>query len=121
MDRFLQERLSLQSHPDKSRIIPLQRGIEFLGLKIFPYHKLLKKKNSGKFERKLKELLFEYDLRLTDYDQIYDFLEGWCAYAKNANTYKLREKILEQMESKFAEEISTKEVNRYMKMPGMWT
>ncbi|MBT3406275.1 hypothetical protein HN419_03840 [Candidatus Woesearchaeota archaeon] len=115
IDKFLQEKLSLQAHPEKSRIILLQKGVEFLGLRIFPYHKLLKKKNLGKFERKLKELLFEYNLKLTEYDQIYDFLEGWCAYAKNANTYKLREKILEQTENKFVGEISTKEVNRLMK------
>ncbi len=115
IDQFLQERLSLQAHPEKSRVILLQKGVEFLGLRIFPYHKLLKKKNLGKFERKLKELLFEYELKLTEYDQIYDFLEGWCAYARNANTYKLREKMLKQMESKFVEEISTKEVNRYLR------
>jgi RNA-directed DNA polymerase len=115
INRFLQENLFLQAHSDKSKIILLQRGIGFLGLRIFPYYKLLKKKNLGKFEKKLRELLFDYDKNLIYYDQIYDFLEGWCAYARNANTYKLRERMLEQIEEKFVCEISTKEINRYLK------
>lgn len=51
---------------------------------------------------------------MIDYDEIYDFIEGWIAYAKNANTYKLRKKLLADFESKFPNEILTKEINRYL-------
>ncbi len=61
-------------------------------------------------------MLTATDAGLIDYDKIYDFLEGWLAYAKNANTYKLRKTILEAIEKKFAKEISTKEINRYSKI-----
>ena len=43
--------------------------------------------------QKLRSLSQEYKLHEVDYDSVYDFLEGWTAYAKNANTYKLRRKI----------------------------
>ena len=49
IDSFLREKLKLTLHPEKSKIIPVKRGVEFLGLKIFPYHKILRKKNLHPF------------------------------------------------------------------------
>lgn len=118
VDLFLQEKLTLKLHPDKSRIIPLQRGTEFLGLKIFSHHKLLKQKNLRKFYQKRAVLSAAYDEGTANYDTIYDFLEGWLAYAKQANTYTLRQKILTEIEQKFPQEISTKEVNKQLKWYG---
>ena len=112
---FLDQKLALKLHPDKSRIIPIRKGVEFLGMRIFPYHKLLKKKNLRKFQKKLQLTCKQFDQEKIDYDKVYDLLEGWCAYAKNANTYKLRKKLLEFSEKKFQKQISTKEVNRYLK------
>lgn len=113
---FLQEQLTLRLHPDKSRIIPFQRGTEFLGLKIFPRHKRIKQKNLRKFYQKLQSLYEEYGEGNVPYDNIYDFLEGWVAYAKQANTYRLRQKILTDVEQKFPQEISTKEINRHYQL-----
>ena len=35
IDKFLKDRLKLELHRDKSKIIPLSRGIDFVGLEIF--------------------------------------------------------------------------------------
>ncbi len=112
---FLKKNLALQLHPTKSRIIQLQRGTEFLGLKIFLHHRLIKRKNIRKFYQKFQELCKEYDHRKAAYDAIYDFIEGWAAYAKNANSYNLRRKITSLLEDKFPNNISTKELNRQIK------
>jgi RNA-directed DNA polymerase len=53
INTFLTQHLDIDLHPEKSRIIPLSHGIEFLGFKIFPYYKILKSKNLRKFRRKL--------------------------------------------------------------------
>ena len=53
IDEFLKERLGLCLHPDKSKIIRLESGVGFLGFRIFFNHKLVRKKNLLKFEKKL--------------------------------------------------------------------
>ena len=50
-----------------------------------------------------------------NYDDIYDFLEGWIAYSKQANAYKLRNKLGLEIEKSFPNEISTKEINKIAK------
>ena len=112
IDIFLRDKLALELHPDKSKIIPLPMGTEFLGMRIFLHHKLIKEKNLRKFYRKLSMLESGYDNGLVNYDTIYDSLEGRAAYARNANTYKLKKRIMQSVEEKFSREISTKEVNR---------
>ncbi len=112
IEQFLNKNLSLQLHPDKSKIISLERGVEFLGFVIFSHYRLLKRKNLKKFQRKLKEIYSLYDQDEINYDSIYDFIEGWVAYAKHAHTYNLRKKIIAEFERKFSAEISTKEIDR---------
>ena len=113
IDKFLRIDLDIQIHPNKSRIFPIQRGTIFLGFKIFIYHRIIKRQNLKRFKNKIKKLEKQYNQRNITYDKIYESLEGWLAYAKNANTYKLRKEILK--ETIFQKEMSTKEVNRFLK------
>src|SRR3989344_3033646 len=111
IDTFLREGLKLTLHQEKSKIIPVKSGVEFLGLKIFPRHKIIRRKILRRFERKLHTLFEEYGRREIDYDTVYNFLEGWWAYGKNTNMYKLRKRIMKKVEKYFQNEISTKEYN----------
>ncbi len=115
IDSFLKEKLKLELHPDKSRIIPLMNGTEFLGMRIFPHHRLLRKKNLRKFKNKLNAMIREYRVGEMNYEEFYEFLEGWIAYAKNANTYNLRGKVLKDLEQILSKETSKKEVNILLK------
>ncbi|MBI2666148.1 hypothetical protein HYX13_00900 [Candidatus Woesearchaeota archaeon] len=114
IDAFLQNVLFLSLHENKSKIFPLSRGILFLGMRVFPHHRRLRKKSLGRVYLKLAMYGKEYLEKKRTYDSIYDFLEGWIAYAKQANTYKLRKRMLQKFEEKFSSEISTKEVNRHL-------
>jgi len=116
INNFLMCKLNLQLHSDKTKIFQISKGTSFLGLRIFPHHKLLKKRNIRKFESKLNLLSRQFNEKQIDYDKIYDFLEGWVAYAKNANTYNYRKSFMENIEKKFKSEISTKEINRYFRL-----
>ncbi len=113
INEFLKNKLNLQLHKDKSKIFKLGDSINFLGFRVFYYHKLLKKSNLRKMRTTFKILEGRYNHQEIDYDELYDFLEGWIAYTKNANTYKLRKKILADFESEFPNGIPSKEINRY--------
>ena len=86
---FLKDNLKLELHPDKSQVIPLSRGVDFVGFRNFYHHKILRKRNIKKMERKIK-LFSEMEM---NYEQIMESFQGWQAYAKWANTVKLRRKI----------------------------
>ena len=116
IDAFLKKKLNLQLHKDKSKILKLGNSIHFLGFRVFYYPRLLKKSNLRKMMSTLQILKERYGYGELDYDPIYDFMEGWIAYARNANAYRLRKKILADFESKFPNEISAKELNRQFKM-----
>jgi RNA-directed DNA polymerase len=115
INQFLKQELKIELHPDKSKIILMGGRLTFLGFRIFDYHRLLKKSNLRNFRSKFRILKKEYKDKRIDYDTIYDFFEGWFAYAKHANTYNLRKKIAIEMADSFPNEISTKEINRVIK------
>lgn len=89
INQFLEKKLKLELHPDKSRIIPLSRGIDFVGFRNFHKFRLLRKRNIRAMRRKL-ELFKQGEL---DEDAMWDSFQGWQAYAKWANTYRLRHKL----------------------------
>ena len=115
IEKYASKNLSLKLHKDKTKIFSLKRGIGFLGFKIFTYHRILKKKNKRAFLRKMRELEGMYLKKQVSYDKVYDSLEGWLAHTKHANTFRVRQKIIEIFEKKYNSKISTKEVNRYLK------
>ncbi|PIN94958.1 hypothetical protein COU53_01510 [Candidatus Pacearchaeota archaeon CG10_big_fil_rev_8_21_14_0_10_30_48] len=49
IENFLRERLKLELHPDKSKIINLSKGIDFVGFRNFYYFRLLRKRNIFKY------------------------------------------------------------------------
>ena len=101
IDAFLSKELNLELHPDKSKIISLSRGVSFLWFRIFYHFRLVRKRNLVKIIRKLHLLLKSYHLNLTDTEEILDVLYGWNAYACQANTYHLRQKLSSQVENSF--------------------
>ena len=53
INQFLRINLLLDLHPQKSKIRPLSRGLDFVGYRIFYYYILLRKRNRRKIEQKL--------------------------------------------------------------------
>ena len=112
---FLKFRLSIDLHSEKTHIIDLKNGVGFLGFRVFYYHKLLKKSNMKKFRTRLERTCRHFDEKRIEYDNVYDFLEGWIAYSMDADTYNLRNKLLGPLYCKFSGEISTKEYSRHLR------
>ena len=51
---FLATRLRLIAHPRKAQVAPTSRGIEFLGYRVFPHHRLLRKSTVKRFLSRAK-------------------------------------------------------------------
>lgn len=105
IDCFLRDNLDLRLHPDKSQVLKLEKGIGFLGFRVFYYHKLLVKKNMRKFEKKMEQMKHLYREGKIEREKVIDKFEGWLAYASHANTYKYRKR----MTSKFNLSFPTKQ------------
>jgi len=92
IDKFLKEKLKLELHPEKSKIINLSRGIDFVGFRNFYYYKLLRKRNIKNMKRKI-ELFNQRDISQEKFSEIF---QGWSAYAKWGDSYNLINKMLLQ-------------------------
>jgi len=84
--KFLQTELKIELHPQKSKIIPLSKGIDFVGFRNFYHYRLLRKRSIRKMRNKIKSFrqgkIFFREL-----------MDSYQAYARCANTHKLREAI----------------------------
>lgn len=86
---FLKEHLKLELHSQKSKIISLSRGIDFVGFRNFYYFRLLRKRNINSMKQKAK--LFLEDK--ISQKKFYECFQGWNVYASWADSYKLRKDI----------------------------
>ncbi|MBU1245488.1 MAG: reverse transcriptase domain-containing protein [Nanoarchaeota archaeon] len=101
IDDFLREKLNLELHPDKSRILKLNNGISFLGYRIFYYHRLIRRKNINKFERKFKKLKQLHKEKKINREIAMESLEGWLAFISHANAYKYKRDVVKRFNKYF--------------------
>ena len=97
MNAFLASELLLEVHPDKSRILPLQGGVTFLGFRVFPKYKLLKKSNSSRIWARIGYMEAAVRNGVLTLDKAAARLAGWLAYAEFADTYHLRQQVVRSM------------------------
>jgi len=90
---FLNRELKLELHPQKSKIIPLSKGVDFVGFRCFWHYKLLRKRNIRKILLKVKE----YKNEQISKEKMLESFQGWNAYALWADSYKLRRCIVKKI------------------------
>ena len=90
IETFLLEKLKLELHPDKSKIISLSKGIDFVGFRNFYHHRLLRKRNIRIIKRRIS--LFKEGV--ISEEKFNEMFQGWNAYAKWANSYNLKKKLI---------------------------
>ncbi|MFH1326875.1 MAG: reverse transcriptase domain-containing protein [archaeon] len=95
IDGFLKSKLKIQLHPDKSRVKSLSNGLDFVGFRIFYYFRLLRARNIRNILYKIKKYKEGEALR----EKILEVFQGWNAYAKRGNTFKLRRNIAKKIHS----------------------
>lgn len=91
---FLRDKLGLELHPDKSKVIPLSRGVDFVGFRNLYHFRLLRKRNIGNMERKVS--LFKQEM--ISKETLVESFKGWKAYARWSNSFKLCKRISKEIE-----------------------
>lgn len=85
--------LKLELHENKSQIYLTRKGVGFLGYKVYPTHRLIKKQNIKRFKIRIKKYLASLQTGLIDKVKIIQSVQSWLGYAVHADTYNLRARI----------------------------
>jgi len=76
------------------QIYPVDTGIPFLGFRIFPTHRRLKKKRGIAFQRRFRRLHQQWQVRAIERSKLDDSARSWSAHAAWGDTYGLRKSVL---------------------------
>jgi RNA-directed DNA polymerase len=104
INNFLQKNLDIELHKDKSRIISLSRGTDFVGFRNFYHYKLLRKRNCRSICAKIEK----HKQGNIPFEQLLESFQGWNAYAKWGNTYKFRKRIFREINQLINNNVETK-------------
>lgn len=96
IETFL-ERLRLVTHPRKTVIYPAQNGLPFLGFRVYPTHRRLKRDNVRDFVKRFRAQTKQYARGETTLEKITLSTQCWIAHAKHGNTYKLRAALFQKL------------------------
>jgi RNA-directed DNA polymerase len=91
-DRLAELRLTL--HERSSTVYPVTNGIPFLGFRIYPTYRRLKRRNGVAFARRLRAgqvALSRGELNLVELCRL---TQGWVAHAAHGDTWGLRRALL---------------------------
>jgi RNA-directed DNA polymerase len=96
IEKFLRGKLKLELHPQKSKVVSLSRGIDFVGFRNFYHYRLLRKRNIRSMLNKVQQ----YKNQEISKEKLLESFQGWNAYANWANSYNLGKNIVRKIYSK---------------------
>jgi retron-type reverse transcriptase len=86
--------LRLRLHPTKNVLFPTRQGLPFLGYRVWPTHLGLVQANVFRFRRRLRLLQRQYARHQIALDHARCRILSWIGHARQADTYRLRERLL---------------------------
>lgn len=96
---FLAADLKLELNPRRVAVMPIEKGIDFLGYVIFPGgYKRIRRRNVVNFRRRLKRLATGYAQGMMPYDQVRASIASWLGLAKHANAFHLSRAIFSEQD-----------------------
>lgn len=90
IDKFLQDELKLELHPNKISITKFHNGIDFLGYVIFPDYKALRTKTKRRMFKKIKVGREKLEKGLIDDETFNQSLQSYYGMLKHCNGHKLK-------------------------------
>jgi len=99
INNFLKSNLKIELHEDKSKIIQISKGINFLGYKNIYYYRILKKHKRKLIKNKLNIIIKEYK-ETNNYNKFISRIEAIFAHLEIANTFNLRKNLINKINYK---------------------
>lgn len=93
---FVEEKLNLQMNENKSKIFPINQGVNAVGYKIYPTHMLLRDDSKKKIKRKVRampHLIIEGRMTVEKAEQM---LNSWRGHAEFACSYNFIQDLIKK-------------------------
>jgi len=94
IEEYLETRLRLRLHPKKQWVLPVTDGVDFLGYRVFPTHRRVRRSSGWRFARRLKRMQEQYRKGTIDLAKVRQRIASWLGHAAHADTYGLRSALL---------------------------
>lgn len=92
VEYFLNNTLELHLN-NKTCIRPISVGLEFVGFRMWPTHRRMKKKTAKKMKKRLKYLQKLYSRGEIDFDDVNASVQSYMGILKHCDSYYLRQSI----------------------------
>jgi RNA-directed DNA polymerase len=89
--------LRVTIHENRAHPRPVTQGIFFLGFKVYPDHRLLKRSRGISYRRHLKTLWRRFKAGEISRDNGRDSVMAWIGHVRHGDTYHLRRKLFREV------------------------
>jgi hypothetical protein len=86
--------LRLAFHEPQAAVFPVSTGVPFLGWRVYPDHRRLKRRNGVAFQRRFVGLRAAYAAGQIDRQRLQAAIDGWVAHVAHGDTWGLRRSLL---------------------------
>lgn len=111
MTDFIESKLNLKTNKNKTRIFPIDQGVNGIGYKIHPTHMLLRNDSKKRIKRKakkMKRLIIENKMTIEKAEQI---LNSWKGHADFACSNNFIQRLIEKNSYIYMEDKGSLKVN----------
>lgn len=78
----------------KTSVLPASRGVNFLGYRIWPHKRLLRKDSVRRMKRRMRAMEWQYARGLIGPEEVRQRIGSWVAHANHANSETIRRRVL---------------------------
>jgi retron-type reverse transcriptase len=86
--------LRLTIHEQRAQVFPTETDIPFLGFRVYPTHRRVKRRKVIHFRRKLKRMLQAYEQGELPLEKLDASIQGWINHVRYGDTLGLRQSVL---------------------------
>lgn len=86
--------MRLTLHTNRAQVFPVETGIPFLGFRVYPTHRRVKRRKVVQFRRKFKKLLADYASGKLSFMELSTSVQSWVNHVRYADSWGLRQSVL---------------------------